>query len=76
MKFPCLRKGIRMAPEKACKVIVACVVLFNISKNLNEPYLGRQRQLDIIDMPDNDDGGPAVHRGNAARARLVATFFQ
>jgi hypothetical protein len=64
-----------MAPEKACKVIVACVVLFNISKNLNEPYLGRQRQLEIIQIPDNNDHGPAVHQGNAARARMVATFF-
>ena len=64
-----------MAPEKACKVIVACAVLFNISKILNEPYLGRQRQFEIIDIADNDDQGPDVHLGNAARARMVNTFF-
>lgn len=64
-----------MAPAKACHVIVACVVLFNIAKKLNEPYLGRQRELEIIDIPDNDDDGPEIHLGNAARDRLVATFF-
>ena len=73
MKFPCLRKGLRIAPDRACNVIVACVVLFNISKVINDPYLGRQHQLDIIEVPDYD--GPANIQGNIDRDRLVANAF-
>ena len=73
MKFPCLRKGLRISPDRACRVIVACVVLYNISKDINDPYLGRQHQLEIIDVPDYV--GPANIQGNIGRDRLVANAF-
>ncbi len=62
-----------MSPDRACKVIVACVVLFNISKSINDPYLGRQHNIDIVDMPDYD--GAANLQGNVARDLLVANAF-
>ncbi len=63
-----------MAPDRACKVIVACSVLFRLSKEYGEPYLGR----DHILPPDVDVEfeGQLQEAGIAARARLVATFFQ
>lgn len=73
MKFPCLRRGLRVSPERACKIIIACVVLFNISKEINDPYLGRQHRLDDVEMPDYD--GPMNIQGNVARNLLVHNVF-
>jgi hypothetical protein len=73
MKFPCLRKGLRISPDRACKVVVACVVLFNISKEINDPYLGRQHLLIDIDVPDYN--GPRNVPGNIARDLLTVDHF-
>ena len=54
-------------------MIVGCVVLFNISKRLNEPYLGRQHNIDMVDLPDY--GGAVNVQGNVARNLLVANAF-
>ena len=73
MKFPCLRRGLRVTPGRACKIIVACTVLFNISKMLKEPYLGREHNIDDVEMPDYD--GEENIPGNVARDLLVANSF-
>ena len=62
-----------MSPERACNIIVACVVLFNIAKDINDPYLGRQHNLDLVEMPNYD--GAANIQGNVARDLLVANAF-
>ena len=62
-----------MAPDKACKVIIACTVLFRLSKDWNEPYLGRDHE--IADVNADEYAGQVNMEGYAARARLVATFF-
>lgn len=50
-KFRCLiGQGLSLEPERACDVIVACCVLFNISKQLKEP----QEQLE----DNGDDENP------------------
>ena len=73
MKFPCLRKGLRIAPDRACKVVIACVVLFNIAKEIQDPYLGRQHQLLDVDVPDYN--GPENVPGNIARDLCAVNYF-
>ncbi|XP_072163239.1 putative nuclease HARBI1 [Diadema setosum] len=52
-KFRCLNgQGIPMAPERASKVIIACCVLHNLSKQMNEPQ-------DNYEIEEADQ--PAVH---------------
>lgn len=70
MKFPCLRKGLRIAPERACSVVVACVVLFNFSKQINDPYLGRQHRLREVEMPEYN--GPPNAAAELVRDRFAA----
>ncbi|PIK53051.1 putative nuclease HARBI1 isoform X2 [Apostichopus japonicus] len=39
-KFRCLLgDGMQIEPQRACDIIVACCILFNISKDLKEPHL-------------------------------------
>ena len=72
-KFPCLVYGLRIKPEKACSVILACAVLYNISKNCNEPIHD--------DVPDNElrndvegDNGNDGH-GLLHRDMFVNNYF-
>ncbi|KAJ8018495.1 hypothetical protein HOLleu_43487 [Holothuria leucospilota] len=69
MKFPCLRKGLRVAPERACNIIIACAVLFNISKSINDPYLGRQHRLIDVEVPPYE--GPGNNAGDIERERIM-----
>ncbi|XP_041458998.1 putative nuclease HARBI1 [Lytechinus variegatus] len=72
-KFPCLRRGLRVEPKKACTIIVACTVLFRLSKEWKEPYLGRDHEVPQVGADDFD--GPVSNEGYAARAQLVARCF-
>ncbi|XP_062598669.1 putative nuclease HARBI1 [Saccostrea cucullata] len=73
-RFPCLQIGLRVQPEQACEIVVACVVLHN---------LGIERQ-DIIDVPPvtgqivdeavlPTDAGR--NEGKAVRDHIARTFF-
>ncbi|XP_030830367.1 putative nuclease HARBI1 [Strongylocentrotus purpuratus] len=84
-KFRCLLgHGMQIQPQRACPIITACCVLFNISKDL-------QKEAATGEDSDNDDGerqreeercadnGHDVNRemdptGIAARAEIVRTF--
>ncbi|XP_072042982.1 putative nuclease HARBI1 [Amphiura filiformis] len=46
-KFMCLKIGIRSSPKEACRTIVACTVLFNIAKELQEPFIIDDNLLQI-----------------------------
>ncbi|XP_030850346.1 putative nuclease HARBI1 [Strongylocentrotus purpuratus] len=72
-KFPCLRRGLRVKPKKACQIIIACTVLYRLSKDWKEPYLGRDHELPDVGVDDFD--GPVNNEGYAARAQLVARCF-
>jgi hypothetical protein len=68
-KFPCLSKGICLTPAYACDIIVACVVLFNISKDLKErDHSSGTEQPDNIVEEEQEDGV-------STRARIVHQFF-
>lgn len=50
-RFPCLSQGMRMSPEKAAIITIACVVLHNIAIDRKE---NNDEPLD--DMDDNFPG--------------------
>ncbi|KAA0703719.1 hypothetical protein E1301_Tti000634 [Triplophysa tibetana] len=74
-RFHCLPSELRVKPQRACKIIVACVVLFNISKMYsaieeeNEP---EEEQGPEEVQPIHEDFQQA---GYAARDAIVYAFF-
>ena len=36
-RFPSMSLGLRVGPQKACQIIKACCVLYNLSKEFREP---------------------------------------
>eukprot|EP00745_Piridium_sociabile_P006830 TRINITY_DN14383_c0_g1_i11.p1 TRINITY_DN14383_c0_g1~~TRINITY_DN14383_c0_g1_i11.p1 ORF type:complete len:164 (+),score=35.17 TRINITY_DN14383_c0_g1_i11:925-1416(+) len=75
-RWQCLRIGLRVAPEKACKIIAVCLMLHNRARLLNIPEV--PDVPDDQDVPDNDpdsDDGLAerarVAAGQAARRRII-----
>lgn len=64
-KFPCLVYGLRIKAAKACSVILACAVLYNISKSLNEPVqndLPADQLGNNVLGDDGNDGQGLLHR--------------
>ncbi|XP_053379515.1 putative nuclease HARBI1 [Mercenaria mercenaria] len=61
-RFPCLQVGLRMSPERAALVTLACVVLHNIAMLLNEPLDDSTDEPDLgndasnVLLPDRNDG--------------------
>ncbi|WAQ95425.1 hypothetical protein MAR_028115, partial [Mya arenaria] len=60
-RFPCLSYGLRLEPEMACQVIIACVFLHNygierrdIMANMHDATDIDQPQADVI--PANENG--------------------
>ncbi|XP_051780670.1 putative nuclease HARBI1, partial [Erpetoichthys calabaricus] len=70
-RFQCLKR-LRIAPDRACDIIVACSVLHNITT------IRKERVPEVLLQPD-DDLDP-VHleqsSGRAAKDRIVAQHFQ
>lgn len=84
MKFPCLSCGLRLPPRDACRTIVACVVLFNMAKEWNEPDLEDRVPVPPPDAPadhDDDDSDDEEEEedtraaGLGVQRRIVAEFF-
>ena len=48
-RFPCQSLGLRVAPQKACQIIKACCVLYNLSKEFRE----LEFEGDVIDDHEN-----------------------
>ncbi|KAK0131222.1 putative nuclease HARBI1 [Merluccius polli] len=68
--FQCLQK-LRVTPERACDIIVACVVLHNIAIIRGEQHLAIQ-----INDPADDHPIPAdVQDGRAARDLIARNYF-
>ena len=62
-----------MSPDKACDVIMACCVLFNISKELKEPqedYDGERNE--DVNPPEPDGNAPT---GAAIRQEIINNYF-
>eukprot|EP00057_Strongylocentrotus_purpuratus_P007816 XP_011662290.1 PREDICTED: putative nuclease HARBI1 [Strongylocentrotus purpuratus] len=72
-KFRCLMgQGIQMSAPRACNIMIACAVLFNIAKDLKEPE-------QVIEVePDEVPHHPADQNqltGIALRAELINNYF-
>ncbi|XDV26269.1 hypothetical protein PO909_030027 [Leuciscus waleckii] len=69
-RFQCL-KGLRVAPDRACDIIVACAILHNIATI-------RKERTPVVEVQPDDDLQP-VHldqpSGRAARDRIVGHHF-
>ena len=68
----------QIVPERACDIIVACCVLFNISKLLREPHLDQENDQDADDEGDVDVEGHDVAAnltGDATRAEIISNLF-
>ena len=66
----------QIVPRKACNIITACCVLFNISKDLREPHLDPENeQQDGENDNLEEDEIVAQINGNHARAELIHNFF-
>ncbi|KAK0152850.1 putative nuclease HARBI1 [Merluccius polli] len=70
-QFQCLQK-LRVTPERACDMIVACVVLHNIAIIRGEQHPAVQ----IIDPADDHPiPAPDVQDGRAARDLIARNYF-
>ena len=59
-KYRCLLgQGLQLTPKRACDVIVAYCVLFNMSKLFKEPEEDIEVELPQIDHEINDEGNLA-----------------
>ena len=75
-KFRCLLgDGMQIAPARACDIIVACCVLFNISKDLKEPQVDTQNDLQLQPDPAEAGAPPDNDQGAAVRREIIANFF-
>ena len=72
-RFHVLHSEIRMSPERACTIIVACFVLHNIAVKFREP------ESDDINISVEDFDVQEQYRGrengNAMRRHITDTFF-
>ncbi|XP_038063186.1 putative nuclease HARBI1 [Patiria miniata] len=73
-KFPCLALGMRMAPQRACVIIRACCVLFNLSKEFGQPDL---EDGDDDNADENDEllYESHIHDGQLHRIMLINRYF-
>ncbi|XP_022104606.1 putative nuclease HARBI1 [Acanthaster planci] len=73
-KFPCLSVGLRAHPERACRFIRACCVLFNLSKTFGEPEIEEYEPIEDDDHDVIPYNGP-LQDGVAHRNRIIDRFF-
>lgn len=77
-RFHVLHGEIRLDPVKACKVIMACGILYNICKTLNI-QLEEEDEEDVDDPNGYEEGQPAPHggaqEGALFREHLARTYF-
>lgn len=74
-RFPCLQIGLRVQPEQACSIVVACVVLHNMGIERQDivdiPPVNRQ-MVDEVVLPAANGGR---NEGKAVRDHIAQTFF-
>ena len=72
-RFTCLKSGLRVQPDKACLIIVACVILHNIAKMLGEEDF--EGDDDIEFECDPVDPAQDSTDGKVVRDHIANTFF-
>lgn len=71
-RFHCLHSELRVEPGRACKVILACVVLFNMSKDF--PDFEREVEEEDEDVEQDEEWG-GMENGNVVRDTIINNFF-
>ncbi len=72
-RFHCLHSELRLEPERAGRVIVACVVLFNMSKDLGVLMDEEDEDHEMVEERRGAEDPPSD--GNIVRDMVVANFF-
>ena len=73
-RFHCLHAEMRLAPEKVCKVTVACAMLHNLAKEWNTPLpLDPDDTIpeEIEEVPNQQDN----RRNDAVRDLIISRYF-
>ncbi len=73
-RFPCLSVGLRTNPSRACKYIVACVILHNIGILQSDIVISDVEEL-TLQGPDNQDVDFHVNDGFGIRDVIAQTYF-
>ena len=74
-RFHCLHDELRVTPEKACAIFIACAIIHNICKDLNIPDVDDDEDIEILDMQEVEDGANDAVGGIALRQYIVDTYF-
>ena len=62
LRFNCLQSGLRVKPDKPCLYIVACVILHNITKTLDEVDFegGDDKDFDCEPVGPGEDSSDGI----------------
>lgn len=71
-RFAILRSPMRLIPERACKCIIACVVLHNIGLELGDVWSSNE-EFESIDADVNAIAD--MNTGNTIREHIAVTYF-
>ncbi|CAG2192426.1 HARBI1 [Mytilus edulis] len=72
-RFNCLHQGIRMHPEKVCKIIMACAVLHNLAIEMKEPM--DEYDNEIVNNDDLNIVFRGPDEGRIVRDHIARGFF-
>ncbi|XP_071137367.1 putative nuclease HARBI1 [Mytilus edulis] len=72
-RFNCLHQGIRMHPEKVCKIIMACAVLHNSAIEMKEPM--DEYDNEIVNNDDLNIVFRGPDEGRIVRDHIARGFF-
>lgn len=72
-RFYCLHAELRLQPEKACTLIMACAVLHNLAIEMREPMEDPDDEIQMFWNINKDFRGP--DEGRVVRDHIARTFF-
>ena len=72
-RFHCLHSELRYTPGRACRIILACIVLHNMAIDFGVP-VDEAPEDDDSDDSDDDCQIPPTRGGRAVRQELVNRF--
>lgn len=78
-RFAIMHQEVRTTPERACKLVLACTILHNLSKDFSLPEIGNDEDDDSDEeMFDYNTNRPPPNQAinqNAVRDAIIRNFF-